>query len=354
MYRILIKNGRVWDGKSFSYADVLTEDNTIARIEPNIMEKAFKFDAKGMIVAPGLVDAHMHIRRTGKETFGIQPEMACFPFGVTAAADAGVWHGTPESFDVFMVKNVVFVATICKNNHAILDKMEEGVVRLGRKVAGIKVFFDTTTTDITNETVLAEVCEFAHKKGLPVMVHCSHSPIPMAQLLAHLQAGDILTHAFHGAEHNAAEDNFECMRAAQKRGVFIDCGFAGNVHTDFGVFRQAIESGIIPDIISTDITKYSAYIRGGRYGMTMCMSMAKAVGMDEEDIFRAVTATPAKALGMQDQWGTLKVGGPADISVLAYTDEGFDLTDKAGNRLCSDTGYRCILTIADGQIIYKH
>lgn len=43
-----------------------------------------------------------------------------------------------------------------------------------------------------------------------------------------------------------------------------------------------------------------------------------------------------------------------DIAVFDYTDEGFDLIDNAGNRLTSDMGYRCILTICDGQIVYKY
>ena len=87
--------------------------------------------------------------------------------------------------------------------------------------------------------------------------------------------------------------------------------------------------------------------------MTMCMSIAKMLGMSEEQVFRAVTSTPAKVLGKADCWGHLKIGGIADIAVFDYTDEGYDLTDKAGNRVHSDVGYRCVLTVADGQIIYR-
>ena len=88
--------------------------------------------------------------------------------------------------------------------------------------------------------------------------------------------------------------------------------------------------------------------------MTMCMNLAKTVGISEEDIFKAVTSNPAKVLGKENEWGYLKAGRTADISVFDFADEGFDLTDNAGNRLNNNTGYRCILTVADGQIIYKH
>ena len=134
----------------------------------------------------------------------------------------------------------------------------------------------------------------------------------------------------------------------------MDAGFAGHIHTDFGVFRQAIQQGVLPDTISTDITLASAYKRGGRYGMTMCMSMARTAGLQEADIVRAVTSGAAKALGKEQEWGYLAVGRIADIAVFDYTHEGFDLTDKAGNRLWDTKGYRCVLTVSDGQIVYKH
>jgi imidazolonepropionase-like amidohydrolase len=84
------------------------------------------------------------------------------------------------------------------------------------------------------------------------------------------------------------------------------------------------------------------------------MSLAKTLGMREEDIFRAVTSAPAKALGKEREWGYLKVGGIADIAVLDYCDEGFALTDKAGNHVESPMGYRCVLTVADGLVVYRH
>ena len=36
MSRILIKNGKIWDGASFYYADVLTDDTKIIEIAENI------------------------------------------------------------------------------------------------------------------------------------------------------------------------------------------------------------------------------------------------------------------------------------------------------------------------------
>ena len=88
--------------------------------------------------------------------------------------------------------------------------------------------------------------------------------------------------------------------------------------------------------------------------MTMCMNIAKTLGMREEDIFRAVTSSPAKALGKEQEWGYLRVGTRADIAVFDYTDEGFDLTDHVGNHIRNSEGYRCVLTISDGQVVYRN
>ena len=354
MATILVKGGRVWDGDNFFNSDILIEGNKITKIEPSIIANATcVYDATGKTVSAGLVDIHTHLRVTGNEPYAIQGEMACFPFGVTAAADAGRYKGERMVLDSFMLKNVIFAGTNVCENHADLNKLKEIIDRFGDKTVGVKVYFDANVSQVSDVTPLAEFCSFAHANGLRVMVHCSGSPTPMKDILATLGHGDILTHSFHGGIHTAAEDGFESMREAKARGVVIDAGFAGHVHTDFSIFRTAVEQGVLPDVISTDITKFSAYTRGGRYGMTMCMSIARHVGMSEADIFRAATSTPAKVIG-KDEWGTLRVGGIADLAVFDYTNESFDLTDKAGNRIKSDKGYRCLLTISDGQIVYKY
>ena len=36
MSKILIKNGKVWDGENFYFADVLTDNKTISKIENKI------------------------------------------------------------------------------------------------------------------------------------------------------------------------------------------------------------------------------------------------------------------------------------------------------------------------------
>ncbi len=279
MARILIKNGRVWDGEKFFSADILTCDGKIAEISEAITSDVeFVYDASGKIVSPGLVDAHLHLRGVSPG-FGAFPEVSCMPFGVTAAADAAATYGTLSYLDSLFLKNVVFVACRIEDNHAYFDHTEKMLAEYGERAIGVKLFFDTEGADVRDATALCDVVSFAKKHNLRVMVHSSNSPIPIPRLLSHLRPGDIFTHAYHGGKNNSSEDNFECIFDAKRRGVIIDAGLAGHIHTDFDIFKKGIDRGALPDIISTDLTEWSSYKRGGRYGMTMCMNIARHLGM---------------------------------------------------------------------------
>ena len=350
MAQILIKNGRVWTGEQFLYADILTDGAVISRIEPDIVqEKAYVYDAAGQIVTPGLIDAHVHLRGISADVYGMPAESGSFPFGVTAVLDASAIQGDGRFSDSLSVKNRVLAFVSIRDDVACFEMAEWAFSQYGDRVIGVKICFSQPHAKTIQP--LRQACRYARSKGLPLMVHCTGSPVPMAQIVDCLERGDILTHPFHGGSYTAQEDQYACLREARKKGIWIDAGFAGHVHTDLAVLQGAVAAGILPDTISTDITKSSAYQRGGRYGLTMCMSMARTAGMAEEAIFRAVTTTPARVLG-QD-WGALRVGGAADIAVLDDTEEPFCLTDKAGNTLQSPMGYRCKLTVADGVVVFK-
>src|SRR5512132_2287626 len=67
---LVIQNGRVIDPAADmdGAADVLVEDGRIAAVRPGIVAPdAEVFDAAGMIVAPGFIDMHVHLREPGIE-----------------------------------------------------------------------------------------------------------------------------------------------------------------------------------------------------------------------------------------------------------------------------------------------
>lgn len=84
---ILIKNGRVMDPKSQrdQVADVLIDGKQIVKIASAIeCQEAQVIDASGLIVAPGLVDIHVHFREPG------QTHKEDIHTGALAAAAGGV------------------------------------------------------------------------------------------------------------------------------------------------------------------------------------------------------------------------------------------------------------------------
>ena len=67
---LVIKNGRVIDPASGhdGIADVLIEDGVIASVgDGSVDGGAEVFDATGLIVAPGFIDMHVHLREPGFE-----------------------------------------------------------------------------------------------------------------------------------------------------------------------------------------------------------------------------------------------------------------------------------------------
>ena len=117
--KILVQNGRIWDGEKFFDGDVLTDGKVIAQIAPHIDTQAnFVFDATGMIVSAGLVDAHAHLAGPEPDKFGINGEISEIPFGVTAAADAGGAHGDKALCETYLLKNVTFVTAPIRENKA--------------------------------------------------------------------------------------------------------------------------------------------------------------------------------------------------------------------------------------------
>ncbi len=89
--KTLIKNGRVVDPSQNIDAvlDVLVEDGKILQVDKKINDKADEvFDATGLIVAPGFIDVHTHLREPGLEAKEdlVTGTMAAAAGGITRVA----------------------------------------------------------------------------------------------------------------------------------------------------------------------------------------------------------------------------------------------------------------------------
>lgn len=349
--KLLIKNGTVWSKNGYAKKDVLFEGSTVTKIENNIEADTIRvFNAENMLVLPGLIDTHMHMKNVTIDLFGVDASAVCFPHGVTSAAEASACYGDDAFLDTFSVKNVVFVGGAYENNKFNHKKFD--YKKYGKHAIGIKVFYDTEANYVSDIAPLEDTCAFASEKGLKVMVHSSNSPVSMMKIVETLNKGDILTHAFHGGKNNSSEDDFECLKYAKEKGIIVDVGFAGHVHADLSILKRAIDMDIYPDTIGTDVTRSSAFIRSGRYGMNYCMSILRTLGMPEEEIFKAATVNSAKALNKEGVWGELEIGS-SDACVLSYVDAPFEITDKFSNTVKDTKSYHCNLTVVNGDAVFS-
>ena len=74
--KTLIKNGRIVDPSQQldQVMDLLVEDGKIAQAAPHIEGEADEvFDATGLVVAPGFIDLHTHLREPGHRDHGSSP-----------------------------------------------------------------------------------------------------------------------------------------------------------------------------------------------------------------------------------------------------------------------------------------
>lgn len=355
--RIVIKNGRVFDGNDFLTADLLLSDGVISGIGKYTDADAFDmdhvFDVSGLTVMPGLVDIHTHIWAVSPDSFGTSAEGTCFPFGVTACVDGGAIKGNRQLLDSMNINTAVFVCTELCDNKVSFEKTEELLCAYGDRAIGVKLYFDTTSGQLRDISPLSEVCEYARKHSLKVMVHCSHSPVPMYDIVDALSEGDILTHIYHGDENTCDADSYSAFRLAREKGVVLDVGMAGHVHTNFTVLKNAIAVGEYPDTVSTDITNLSAFTRGGKYGLCLCMSILRDAGVDEKSLFKMVTSNAALAVGKQNEWGKIEVGRRADIAVLDYTDAPYAFLQNENNTTSAKHGYVCKITVCNGRVVYR-
>jgi dihydroorotase len=135
---------------------------------------------------------------------------------------------------------------------------------------------------------------------------------------------------------------------ARKRGVIFDAGHGGGSF----LFRQAVpamKQGFHPDVISTDL--HAGSQNSGMKDILNTMSKFLNMGMPLAEVIKANTARAAAVIKRPDL-GTLKVGGEADIAVLALRRGKFGFIDTAGSKMLGDQKLECELTVKGGQVVW--
>src|SRR6202521_1313902 len=238
-YDLIIKGGRVIDPSVGLDAvrDVAIVAGKIAAVETNITADATEtIDARGKIVAPGLIDIHTHAGRS-KEG----PPL-CLQDGVTGFVDAGsggadnidqiaaVARGAPQIGRALVNISRLGVTAdgeLMDIERADVDWARAAIARNRDVVVGVKARLSNNVAGTNDLEALRRAQAAGAPFNLPVMIHIGQSFSPMRSIVTLLKRGDIVTHMYAPAPNGILDDQgrlFPDVAAARRRGVIFDFG----------------------------------------------------------------------------------------------------------------------------------
>src|SRR6266850_7510183 len=184
MNSLLLTGGRVIDPANHfdSVADVLIVEGKIAAVGTEAASKAQgeieRMDVKGLVVCPGLIDLHVHLREPGqsaKETIatgtaaaarGGFTTLVCMPNTSPAIDNPGTVALIKEKAAREGIVNVFVTGAITKNIAG------EELASIGSlKQAGVVAITDDGHC-VQNNDLMRRALEYAKMFDLPVMDHC--------------------------------------------------------------------------------------------------------------------------------------------------------------------------------------
>jgi dihydroorotase len=341
-YDLVIKGGRVIDPsiQLDALRDVAIANGRIVAVAADIAGDASEtIDARGKIVAPGLIDIHTH---AGNSKEG--PPM-CLQDGVTGWVDAGsggadnidqvaaVARSAPQLGRVLV--NIARTGVITPTgelhdiNSANVALAQGAIARNRDVVVGVKARLSNNVAGANDLEALRRAQEAAAPFNLPVMIHVGQNYSPLRSILALLKRGDIVTHVYAPGMNGILDDKgvlFAEVMAAHRRGVVFDFGNGVNDHFDWDTVEKATRQGLWPDTFSTDWNVKSK--TSGVVDLPNVMSKFIMLGMPLNQIIACATVNAARLFPAFDDRGTLNVGAPADVAIMELREGTFDFLDN--------------------------
>ncbi len=370
---LLLKGGEVLDpGAGLQgLLDVRVRDGLVAAVAPNLPPDGDTvLDVRGQLVLPGLIDLHAHCF-IGASDFGPRTDDMARSTGVTTWVDGGsAGAGTFEGMREFVlarsrVRMLAFLnisaiglmfLKIGELNHlpyADVDAAIGAARDHADLIVGIKVRNQLEVVGDAGVEPLKRALRAAEAIGGRIMIHCTNPPVPMADILALLRPGDVVSHFLHGRGHGILDEKGQIrseVRQARERGVLFDVAH-GRMHVKWSVARAAMDQKFYPDTISSDLTMGGA----ARPVKDLPTTMAKFLnlGMPLAEVVRSVTAAPARALGRAGRIGTLGPGAVADVAVFTLESGAFEFEDAHGEVITGERRFVPQLTLRAGEMWWK-
>jgi dihydroorotase len=341
-YDLVIKGGRVIDPSVGLDAvrDVAIAAGKIAAVEADIRgDAADTIDARGKIVAPGLIDIHTHAARVA------QGARICLQDGVTGWVDCGSAGADNIDQIAATARAAPQIGRVLVNisrtgnapdgelmdiNRADVGLARGAIARHGDVVIGVKARLTRDIAGTNDLEGLRRAQEAAAPFGLPVMIHMGQSVSPMRAILALLKRGDIVTHMYAPAPNGILDEEGRLLpevAAARRRGVIFDLGNGGNGHLKWDVVERATKQGFWPDTLSTDWTANSRE-NPSVIDFPNVMSKFIMLGMPLSQVIACATFKAARVFPAFDGCGTLNIGAPADVAIMELRQGAFEFLDN--------------------------
>jgi dihydroorotase len=351
----ILKGGRLLDPGSEldGPRDIHVRDGVVATVGADLQaDDAMVIDAKGLIVTPGLIDVHLHLMN-GLGAFGVDPDIFGVGSGVTTVVDAGsAGHSLITVFRNYVTKNAntrvlnyVNLSTlggVTGPGYGILadprlvdeEKIEKAVEANRDIIVGIKIMATGGALGAEGLKPLARARKLGDNLKLPLLVHIGESwtkdatPVHVGDVLTYLREGDIVTHMFTVHPGGLLDPNGKLspqVRDARESGVLMDVGH-GLHNLNFDVARKVLDQGLHPDGVSTD--GHRGNRAGPVYDLPTTMAKLMALGFSLNQVVEMATINAARLLGRSHELGFIRVGQPAEISVLRLEERNWKAVDS--------------------------
>lgn len=377
MKNFTIKNARVIDPAN-GVDKVKTVYVSNGKFASKAAEKSEVIDAKGLVLIPGIVDIHAHLREPG------QTSKETILTGTSAAAAGGITSVVAMPNTVPAVDSpatVKLIDELIKQN-AVVKVYQTGCItegRAGQKLAPIgslkKAGVIAITDDgacVQNNELMRNALEYADMFGLLVMDHCQEASLTAKGqvhegewscklgLAGWPSAGedlivsrDVILSHYTGSrvhlQHLSSAYSVDTVRRAKSRGIKVSAeatphhialtdaaceGFNTNAKMNPPLRSEADRKAIIKglcdgtiDVIATDHAPHSVndkdkefdYAAFGIIGFETSFSvcygaLVKSGAMPLSRLVELMASKPAELLGLNA--GTLSIGAPADFALI--------------------------------------
>ncbi|MBF8189929.1 amidohydrolase/deacetylase family metallohydrolase [Nonomuraea sp. K274] len=316
-----------------------------------------------LYIGPGWVDLHAHVYDAVTQ-ISVPPDRVGLDAGVHVVADAGsAGQATVDGLVRYVIPaagtrvcawlnigshGLVHLRETADPDFIDVDATMAAIERHRDVIRGVKVRSSGAIVGAMGLQPLQLGRLVAREAGLPLLVHVGEAPPPIDDVLGLLDAGDVVTHCYHGktgAPWHRDGTPTPSLAGALDRGVLMDVGH-GAASFSFDVAANAVAAGHPPHTISTDI--HVRNINGPVHDLATTITKLLACGMPLNDAIKAVTDTPRRVLRMESPWlaadGEIK---HATIFRLAETTDRV-YTDARGTTREPDRHVVPVATIRDG------